>query len=209
VTALAFSSDLDSGPARRVSQLNGLYALQDDDVPAVVWDRDIPDDFQAWINGIAPENLPSTRVRLKTKDVRAAAHDICAQAGMPECAERDWMVKDVAALADIFASIMTTWQVALRFDVLTGNACRKFHIDVVSSRLICTYRGPGTQYGVPKSGNDPDQIFDVPTGSPIMLRGTRWPNQSGPDVRHRSPPIEGSGTTRLNLVLDDVQSDGD
>jgi hypothetical protein len=44
----------------------------------------------------------------------------------------------------------------------------------------------------------------VATGAPILLRGTLWPGDPPSGLMHRSPPIEGTGETRLVLVLDPV-----
>ena len=92
----------------------------------------------------------------------------------------------------------------LRLDVIAHDACRKFHIDAITARLICTYRGTGTQYGISTDGFEPTRIFTTPTGSPLILRGTLWPTNPPAGLLHRSPPIEGSGETRLLLVLDPV-----
>lgn len=94
----------------------------------------------------------------------------------------------------------------LRLDVVTRNACRRFHIDAVTARLVCTYRGTGTRYGVSTGGGEPRRVFTVPTGSPIVLRGMRWPETPLSGLLHRSPPIEGTGETRLVLdPLDDPE----
>ena len=50
----------------------------------------------------------------------------------------------------------------------------------------------------------PSQVFMVPTGAPILLRGTLWPTVPRSGLLHRSPPIEGTGETRLMLILDPV-----
>ncbi len=92
----------------------------------------------------------------------------------------------------------------LRLDVVTTNACRKFHIDAITARLVCTYRGTGTQYGISTDGAEPRRVFTVPTGAPILLRGTLWRDRTASGLLHRSPPIEGTGETRLVLVLDPV-----
>ena len=114
------------------------------------------------------------------------------------------LIEDASALASIFADVMDSAYVRLRFDVVDTNACRKFHIDAVKARLVCTYRGTGTQYGLSENGHDPAQILTVPTGAPIILRGTRWPETPVSGVLHRSPPIAGTGETRLLLVLDPI-----
>ncbi|GGG66682.1 hypothetical protein GCM10011415_11900 [Salipiger pallidus] len=49
------------------------------------------------------------------------------------------------------------------------------------------------------------EVLTVPTGSPIVLRGTRWPESPLSGLLHRSPPIAGTGETRLLLVLDPVE----
>ena len=202
MTSLALTSNSDNDPAKHVSQVNGLNTIKEDGVPAVVWNRPLPEAFQSWFDGLAPENLLSTCVNLRTRDVCAAVLQACEEARTPESPERNWLINDVVFLADSFAGIMSTRHLQLRFDVVSSNACKKFHTDVVNARLICTYRGPGTQYGVLTGGTEPDQVFDVRSGSPIILRGTRWPNQASSNFRHRSPPIQGLGKTRLNLVLD-------
>jgi len=114
------------------------------------------------------------------------------------------LVDDIAALAVMFAGRVDAPYLRLRLDVLPTNACRKFHIGAVMARLSCTYRGTGTQYGISTDGDDPSRIFTVPTGSPILLRGTLWPETPKSGLLHRSPPIEGTGETRLVLVLDPV-----
>ncbi|MEM9845122.1 MAG: DUF1826 domain-containing protein, partial [Pseudomonadota bacterium] len=124
--------------------------------------------------------------------------------GLPECDARVMLVDDVAALASIFASVMQSPYLRLRLDVISTNACRKFHVDTLTARLICTYRGSGTQYGIAAQGGEPRDIWNVPTGSPMILRGTLWPAPSKPGLLHRSPPIEGTGETRLVLVLDPI-----
>ena len=43
----------------------------------------------------------------------------------------------------------------------------KFQVNVEDpalARLICTYRGPGTQYGIAVNGAQPESIATVPTG---------------------------------------------
>jgi hypothetical protein len=74
----------------------------------------------------------------------------------------------------------------------------------VTARLVCTFRGAGTQYGISADGAEPGRIFTVPTGAPIVLRGARWPERPRSGLLHRSHPIEGTDQTRLVLVLDPV-----
>ncbi|QFS84919.1 hypothetical protein FIU97_18690 (plasmid) [Roseivivax sp. THAF40] len=182
----------------------GLSALHRPGCAAAIWRRQPLPSFQSWIDGLDAERLPKARVILRPDAVRAAASEICDLSGTPDCPERDRLVDDIAALADIFATLMRARWLRLRLDVVTTNACRRFHIDAVTARLVCTYRGTGTQYAISTDGAEPQRIFTVPTGAPILLRGTLWPESPRAGLLHRSPPIEGTGATRLVLVLDPI-----
>ena len=182
----------------------GLSAINDPGCAAAVWRRRPSPEFQRWIDGLEPEQLPRARMILPPGAVRAATQEICEASGTPDGSERRQLVDDVAALADIFAGLMGAKWLRLRFDMITTNACRKFHIDAVTSRLVCTYRGTGTQYGTSIDGAEPERIVTVPATAPIILRGTLWPERPASGLRHRSPPIEGTGETRSVLVLDPI-----
>src|SRR6056297_2880110 len=112
-------------------------------VAAALWQRRVDPGWQAWINGIAPETLPQLRVILHPGRVRDAVSDACDVAGLDASAARDWLIEDIPALADRFAGLMRARFLRLRLDVIETDACRRFHIDAVTARLICTYRRAG------------------------------------------------------------------
>lgn len=171
---------------------------------AAIWQRDTPSAFQDWIDGLDPDCLPSTRLVLRPQNVRSALLEICEAAGMVNTPHRQHLINDISALTHRFRDLMDAPYVRLRLDRVTTNACRRFHVDAITARLVCTYRGTGTQYGTGLDGAEPSRIFTVPTGCPILLRGTLWPEEPRTGLLHRSPPIEGTGETRLVLVLDPV-----
>lgn len=183
----------------------GLSAIHRPGCAAAIWRRNPLPEFQSWIDALEPAQLPSARVVLRPEDVRRAVVQVCEASGTPDCRERLRLVDDTAALAGLFAGLMRASYLRLRFDVVTTNACAKFHIDAVTARLVCTYRGTGTQYGISTDGAEPRRVFTVPAGAPILLRGKLWPEQPKSGLLHRSPPIEGTGETRLVLVLDPVE----
>ncbi|MEL6808678.1 MAG: DUF1826 domain-containing protein [Pseudomonadota bacterium] len=176
---------------------------------AAIWRRQPDPVFQKWIDTLDPSLLPQGRIVLRPDAVRSAVTALCDVAETPEGEERDQLVGDISALAGIFAGLMKAPYLRLRLQAVTTNACRKFHIDAITARLVCTYRGQGTQYGISTDGQDPARVFSVATGAPILLRGTRWPDTPASGLLHRSPPIQGTGQTRLILVLDAVDSPED
>ncbi len=171
---------------------------------AAIWRRQTPPDIQKWFDGLPPDHLPRGRVILPPNAVAETVRHLCDMAETPQGPERAWLEEDVTTLAQTFSDLMSAQFLRLRLDVVTNNACRRFHIDAIKARLICTYRGTGTQYGISTDGDDPRRVFTVQTGSPMLLRGTLWPETPASGLLHRSPPIEGSGETRLVLVLDPI-----
>lgn len=182
----------------------GLSAIHRPGCAAAIWRRQPLPGFQSWIDALDPDVLPRARVILRPDAVRDTASEVWDASDTPAGPERDRLVDDIAALADIFAGQVQARWLRLRLDVVTTNACRRFHIDAVTARLVCTYRGTGTQYGISTDGAEPRRIFTVPTGAPVLLRGTLWPERPRSGLLHRSPPIEGTGEARLVLVLDPV-----
>ena len=187
-----------------VDSPGGLRAIREANCAAVIWRRAPMVKFQHWIDSLEEGRLPHTRMVLPSDMVCEALVNVTRNFGLPDRPERDMLVEDASALAAIFADVMNVSYLRVRLDVIKTNACRKFHIDAVKARLICTYRGTGTQLGVSRNGNNPDEVSTVPTGSPVILRGTAWPETPITGLMHRSPPIEGTDETRLVLVIDPI-----
>jgi len=182
----------------------GLSAFKKPGCAAAIWRRQTPPEVQAELDGIDPDRLPNGRIILRPEDVSAAVAHLCDMSGLENGPTRDWLQADIADLSKRFADLMSARYLRVRLDAVTTNACRRFHIDAVMARLVCTYRGSGTQYGISTDGAEPKRVFQVATGAPILLRGTLWPQDPPSGLLHRSPPIEGTGETRLVLVLDPI-----
>ncbi|MEM6743626.1 MAG: DUF1826 domain-containing protein [Pseudomonadota bacterium] len=188
----------------------GFEAIRRPDCAAVLWPRRAPEGVSAWIEALPPRRLPSGRVHVPADRAGQAAAGLADAAGMPDGPGRDWLVADVQRLASAFAAAMGAGRLRLRFDAVSGDACRKFHVDSLTARLICTYRGSGTQFGTSPNlatRAEPPVVFAAPLAAPLLLRGTRWPETPASGLLHRSPPIEGTGETRLLLVLDPAPAD--
>ncbi|MBO9409293.1 DUF1826 domain-containing protein [Shimia sp. R9_1] len=181
-----------------------LSAIHHPGCAAVLWRRQMAPELTTWMQSLPSDHLPKTRVVLRPDRVKDTLLQVCALSGTPDCPERALLIDDASEMAMAFANILNAPYLRLRFDIITTNACRRFHIDAVTARLVCTYRGTGTQYGISPNGEEPNRVFTVPTGAPIVLRGTLWPETPQSGLLHRSPPIEGTGETRSVLVLDPV-----
>jgi hypothetical protein len=178
----------------------------------VVWQRSNAMPWTAWLNALPLAALPVGRLELRPAEALAVLQEICNACGTPIGPMCDLFTFDVADLIGRFAAITGSDTVALRMEVVTGNACRRWHRDCLPLRMICTYRGPGTLWVptalAPMALNHADdqlaaQASQLQTGDVALFKGCGWAGQThDAGTVHRSPRIEGTGLVRLVLVLD-------
>lgn len=104
-----------------------------------------------------------------------------------------------------FAALTDSLRLRLRLDVVDTDACRRFHMDYVSVRLIMPLVGPGTQWTLAPGGAEAP-IGQMQPGQVGLFKGRLAVAE--PAVLHRSPPIAGTGQRRLLLVLDPCDGAG-
>ena len=187
-----------------VSDAENLIRLKEKNIAAVIWHRNMPVNVQKWLDQLPVEQLPEARVILPINMVHSVVNEIMSIKGLPDCPERKFILDEIISLASTFSSLCGSPYLRLRFDVMNSNKCPNFHIDHVAARLLCTYRGVGTEYSFLDDHNEPTQICSVPKSSVIVLRGTKWPTGVKNNLVHRSPEIKGNSETRLMLALDPI-----
>lgn len=123
------------------------------------------------------------------------------------------LLLDIHGLAVAFATIASQARLRARLEVVTDDACHRFHADAVGLRLLCTYRGAGTQWlALPGGGAAARQLGTTPplplealgTGAAAILKGEAHPGQAGRGCIHRSPPLPPGAPARLLLCLDEA-----
>ncbi|MCV6601815.1 MAG: DUF1826 domain-containing protein [Cohaesibacter sp.] len=179
-----------------------LHHISHPGVAAAIWQRQPALPFQAWMDGLPADDLPDMRTTVPMTLVEEAVHAACDIKKLPRCHERDMLASDIAALAYIFGHIMHTSIVQVRLDVDDEVMCPRFHQDNVSARLLCTYRGPGTQYVLEENRDEPDHVSQMTTGAAGIFRGKRWPSTERSSLLHRSPDPVKDAMTRMLLVID-------
>lgn len=172
-----------------------------------IWRRQPQPAFQDWLDALAPENLPSLRMILPVRRVADAVMMACDLAAIPTTPVRRVLVEDVAAVSAIFAELMGAEMISLRLSPVVGDGCTRFHQDCVAARLLCAYRGPGTQYAVPDADGSSGPVHELATASVGVMRGKLWRGGRGPalSMLHRSPPVPPGEPPRLLLAIDPVQ----
>ncbi|MGB0262071.1 MAG: DUF1826 domain-containing protein [Henriciella sp.] len=192
-------------PVQIVQHRQDLDAIKLDGVEGVIWDRPIPHAIIPALNDWTIGMGEDVRQCMQPDQVEAFAASVFeAWGGLADIAKQ-WLAADIAQLARHLANILSAPRIQLRIERVTDNACRKFHKDMVRARMICTYAGPGTQFGYSAGdGAQPAHAETVATGAPILLKGKRWPLAPTGHVLHRSPPIEHLNLTRLVIVINEA-----
>ncbi|MBO6508089.1 MAG: DUF1826 domain-containing protein [Roseibium sp.] len=193
--------------ARDVIMARDPDILDDIHLPSVaasVWMRSPEPGFQDWIDGLPVDRLPEMNAVVPVHLAETAVIAACETAGTPAGGEQDMLAGDIGALALMMAKILRTEHVKLRLDVSDEVMCPKFHTDNVTARLLCSYRGPGTEYVPAGAETDPGRIRQVPTGAVALFRGRAWPDREETGLLHRSPPTPANCSARLLLVIDPV-----
>jgi hypothetical protein len=127
-----------------------------------------------------------------------------------------WLTTDIRMLLGGWTRITEEVRCRLRMEAVGTDACRKFHTDQVRIRLLCTYRGPGSEW-VPDEhvqrsrlgphGENEDIVPElsavrrVPRFAAALLKGDAFDRRT-PGIVHRSPLLASGVPHRLVLRID-------
>jgi hypothetical protein len=175
-TTLAIAADIARGPGPEA-----LAAIARPGNAAALWERRLPPSFAAWMDALPDAALPALRVAADPKGLLAALRE--AASACSDDAWRDFLLADILDLAARFARILgsPTLRLRLRLEAIDDDACRRFHVDRVRARLLCTYRGAGTELAHPApAGQAPEPLERLASGTAAIVRGTLWPAREAP-----------------------------
>lgn len=175
-----------------------LERIHEEAVHLVLWKRSRPQGLD-WLNTLDFDEIDDLQESLAVAQPPAVLAAALENAGYPPGVRAAVLAAEIAALARRFARIMKTETVRLRLEVVETDACRKFHMDNVTARLITPLTEPGTQW-IEADGGPDTPINHLHAGEVGLFKGRIWADT--PAILHRSPPIAGSGLSRLLLVLD-------
>jgi len=178
-----------------------LLRINEPQAHIAIWQRPLPGKLTAWLNTLPAEQLPQDCFIAAPKDCEEILQEIWREYGHSGSIALQ-VAWDMARLCRLFAELMHAPEIHVRLEAVPGNACKKFHIDYVRARLISTYRGPGSEWGYAEPSGTPTVIHQMQTGDVALFKGSLFPGFESPQVLHRSPPIAGTGVTRLVLCLD-------
>jgi hypothetical protein len=131
---------------------------------------------------------------------------------LPDLPGRDALITDMAFLGRLLADLTGCKRVGLRLDWPETATCPRFHVDRVTLRLLCTYRGPGTEYlelpaemsGAPFEVDATAPIGRADPFTVVLLKGSAWPGNGTAGAVHRSPAVPPAIGRRAFFSVDAV-----
>lgn len=175
-----------------------LDRIRERDAALCLAERPLPAALDRWLDTLPAESLPTLRLTVPPVRVMQALAPALDRSGIPPGAMRRHLLADVALLARRFADVAGVAQVDLRLEAISGDACWKWHVDWVPLRLVATYRGPGTLVADP---HRPGRVIPLRRHQVALFKGETWQPAEVAPIVHRSPPVAGTGVTRLFLCL--------
>jgi hypothetical protein len=141
----------------------------------------------------------------------------------PEAGRRA-LEEDIAFISGAYGELLGCARVGLRLEVLGKAMCPRFHVDHTGIRLLCTYRGGGTEWlderyadrrwlGAAAQGQaDEDSglicsaqgIHHIAPFALALLKGDAWQGNAGQGLIHRSPVVSAALAPRVVLALDAI-----
>lgn len=144
---------------------------------------------------------------------------------LPYAPGRHAVLREMDSLVELLTDLLDCDQIGLRLEVLQRAMCPRFHVDRVGIRLLCSYRGAGTEY-LPGQAADrrllgradlrsdeeaglilnPAECLSLPAFAIALVKGEAWPGNTGRGAIHRSPAVHPGHAPRVLLALDGVWS---
>ena len=167
-----------------------------------IWRRMPPADI-----GLAIERQPLDAIqgwRLTTNAGALETHvrEALSACGLEQEGLRRHFATDMTHLGRVFATATGAKDLEVRFEVVKGDACRRFHTDSYPERLAVTYVGPGTvvvprchsERALAEQDDYSGPVLEIPAFWVSLFAGEQ-PGRVG--LVHRSPRITGTGAVRL------------
>lgn len=162
---------------------------------------------------LKPDSLPDMKFRIIessfAKDIEAFLNHHGLE---PQCFQN--LITDLDLLVHQFAKLSRGRDLSFRFFTTNHDDCKRFHLDRVNLRLMCTYQGTGTEWLSEEQLDRDAQRLGAPNeeivrfGEPQRFE-TFWvgimkgdPKNVGQGLVHRSPIVSGTGQTRVVFSLD-------
>jgi hypothetical protein len=174
-----------------------LERIHDGHVHLALWQRLRPRALD-WLESLDFDQIDDVQATLAMESLAWCLPRALLEAGYPD-GPHTALGQEISALARSYARIMEVDSIRMRLEIVETDACRKFHMDNVKARLLMPLTDPRTQW-IEADVLPDGQVHHLRAGAVGLFKGRIWAET--PAILHRSPPIAGTGFSRLLLVLD-------
>ena len=191
----------------------GLTRIFEPDIQLAQWARPRNPLIADWLD----ENRLALGTGFRQTLARGEAPDLRA---LPPGPGRDALADDLALLADMLGDLLDAQTIGVRLEVVQRAMCPRFHVDRVGIRMLCTYRGPGTEWieehavdrrflggganGLPDESSGllrpGHRIHAIDPFDVALLKGSLWQSNQYRGIVHRSPAV--ADAPRVLVALD-------
>lgn len=181
----------------------GLTRIFEPEIQLAQWRRTPNSEIAGWLEAHADRLGSGLRQTLSP----GQSPDL---GGLPAGTGRDALAEDLMLLAEMLGELLDAPSIGLRLEVIQQAMCPRLHVDRVGIRMLCTYRGPGTEWvedhlvdrrflGAGSGGLSdetsgllhPDHdIKSIPPFTVALLKGSLWQGNTGRGIVHRSPAVK-------------------
>jgi hypothetical protein len=192
-----------------------LSHILDPDVNLGLWQRPGDRTITSELSKLRPMHLADVRCSTSPATFDDDVSRLLQQQGLDAMAFINWRI-DLQRLANRCFVISKGRDVSLRLETTADDGCRRFHVDHTHLRLLCTYRGPGTQWLADQGANRGDMhaapsgdgdFIQATTGEIVLLKGSLWQGNDAFGAIHRSPKPEAATSLRTLVTLDPLWRD--
>ena len=204
-----------ASPHNTGDQPDVLRQILEPGVNLCLWQRPAQGAVTRELSSLKAPGLPDVRCTTSLDAFDDDVARLLEQQGLDPLAFSHWR-NDLRRLADLYFKLSVDRDVTVRLVTTDEDDCRRYHVDRTHLRLLCTYRGLGTEWLTNEQVDRRAQATGAPNekiirfGEPSrfepfwvgILKGDAYPGNAGSGLVHRSPPIKGSGLTRVLFCLD-------
>lgn len=167
-----------------------------------MWRRTPLTDVVRAIDRLPLNTIESWRLSTDSNALEADVRKALSSCGLKHEGLQRYFASDMFQLGRVFVAGTGHQKFEVRFEVVKGDACRRFHTDGYPERLAVTYRGPGTvavPRGYAKNALQEQQDYDGPILEVPRFWAALFAGETNDraGLVHRSPRIAGTGKARL------------
>ena len=188
--------------AASASEPIGLTRIFDPEIQLAAWRRPVDPVIADWLEA----HLDDLGAGFRQTLAPGEAPDLSR---LPAGAGREALADDLQLLAEMLGELLDARTIGIRLEVIRQAMCPRLHVDRVGIRMLCTYRGPGTEWvddayvdrrflGAGANGQ-PDassgrrlpghRIESIDPFHVALLKGSLWQGNAGRGIVHRSPAV--------------------